>query len=301
MSSRLHGKGICYTTSLSEAMERLLFGPAGAPNCTPKPPTSEAGIEQVAELGLGCMELEFVHGVSMMEKTALAVREMARRRKIVLTAHAPYYINFNAREPEKVRASQQRLLQTARIAAFCGAESVVFHAGFYMGDPATSVYDTIKANLLPVLETLDKEGNMLWVRPEVTGKRSQFGDLDETLRLSKELPRVAPCIDFAHLHARTGSYNSYGAFISILKKVSDVLGPSALEEMHVHVSGISYSKAGELKHLTLKESDLQYEEFVRAFKDMKVRGMVVCESPSLEEDALLLQQTYHSLTARTSR
>jgi deoxyribonuclease-4 len=238
------------------------------------------------------MELEFVQGVKMGEKAALQVREVARRHKVTLTAHSPYFINLNAREPAKIKASQERILQTARIAALCGAESIVFHAGFYMGDPPVDVYEVIKRNLLPVLEQLDREGNMVWVRPEVTGKHSQFGDLEEVLRLSSELPRVAPCIDFAHWHARTVSYNSYGGFSSVLKRVADTLGTEALAEMHIHVSGISYSKAGELKHLLLKESDFHYEELLHALRDHTARGTVICESPSLEDDALILQESY---------
>ncbi len=77
-------------------MEGLLFGPAGVPLSTPRPQSSEGGIERVAELGLSCMELEFVQGVRMTEKTALEVREAARKNRIVLTAHAPYFINFHA-------------------------------------------------------------------------------------------------------------------------------------------------------------------------------------------------------------
>lgn len=277
-------------------MNKLLFGPAGVPNSA-QPKTSIAGIERVAELGLGCMELEFVRGVHMGEKAALEVKEVARRCKVALTAHAPYYVNLNAAEPAKITASQQRILQTARVAALCGAESMVFHAGFYVGDPPSAVYETIKKNLIPVLEQLDKEGNMIWVRPEVTGKHTQFGDLEEVLRLSRELPRVAPCIDFAHWHARTLSYNSYGGFSSILKHVAEAIGLESLAEVHIHVSGIHYSKVGELKHLNLKESDFHYDELLRVMRDHRVGGMVICESPNLEEDALLLQKSYSLLSS----
>lgn len=277
-------------------MNRLIFGPAGVPESVPEPKTSVRGIERVAELGLGCMELEFVRGVHMGEKAALEVRDTARRWKVSLTAHAPYYINLNAAEPDKVTASQQRILQTARIAALCGAESMVFHAGFYLGQPPPAVYDAIKRNLVPVLEQLDREGNMVWVRPEVTGKHTQFGDLEEVLRLSRELPRVAPCIDFAHWHARTLSYNSYGAFSSMLQRMAGAIGPESLAELHVHVSGIHYSKAGELKHLNLKESDFHYDDLLRALRDHRAGGTVICESPNLEDDALLLQKSYSLLS-----
>ena len=65
--------------------------------------------------------------------------------------------------------------------------------------------------------------------------------------------------------------------------------------MHMHVAGIAFGKRGELKHLNLEESDLQYVELLKALRDYKVKGLVICESPNPEEDALLLQTTYHTL------
>jgi deoxyribonuclease-4 len=65
--------------------------------------------------------------------------------------------------------------------------------------------------------------------------------------------------------------------------------------MHIHVSGIAYGGKGEIKHLNLKESDFQYTELLKALKDYDVKGIVICESPNLEEDALLLQATYDTL------
>ena len=119
-------------------MDALLFGTGGTPHSA-RTNTAISGIERIAELGLGCMELEFVRGVRMDEAGARQVAETATREGIKLSAHAPYYINFNAHEPEKIRASQQRLLRTARIAALCGAQSVVVHTAFYMGDPPEQV------------------------------------------------------------------------------------------------------------------------------------------------------------------
>ena len=65
--------------------------------------------------------------------------------------------------------------------------------------------------------------------------------------------------------------------------------------MHIHVAGIAYSQKGELKHLNLKESDFQYAELLQALKDYNAKGIVICESPNLEEDALLMQATYNTL------
>jgi deoxyribonuclease-4 len=63
------------------------------------------------------MELEFVRGVRMKEGMAQRVRETAEEENIVLSVHAPYYINLNSAEAEKIRASIERIYRSARIGA----------------------------------------------------------------------------------------------------------------------------------------------------------------------------------------
>ncbi len=127
-------------------MAGLLFGTGGTPHSAKTASTID-GIKRIVELGLGCMEVEFVQGVRMGEQSARQVAEVATREGIKLSAHAPYFINFNAHEPEKIKASQERLLQAARIASSCGAHSVVFHTAFYLGDPPEKAYNAVKKYL----------------------------------------------------------------------------------------------------------------------------------------------------------
>jgi deoxyribonuclease-4 len=275
-------------------MEKLLFGTGGAPHSSKTESTID-GIKRIAELGLGCMEIEFVQGVRMGEAAARLVAETAAREGVRLSAHGPYFINLNAREPEKITASQGRILQTARIAAICGAESIIFHAAYYLGDPLEKTYSAVKKYLGEVMNQLKRENNRVWVRLEVMGKPSQFGTIDEVLRLCTELEGVGIGMDFAHWHARSGRANSYPEFTSVLQQIGQRLGKQALENMHIHVSGIAYGEKGERKHLNLPESDFKYAELLKAFKDYDVKGIVICESPNLEEDALLLQGTYNKL------
>ncbi len=272
----------------------LIFGTAGAP-LSAKPPTTEGGIERVAELGLGCMEVQFVRGVKMSPSMGRMVGEVAKKRGVKLTAHAPYFINLNAEEEEKVIASRERIILTARIASLFSAGGIVFHAAFYLDKPPQAVYATVKRNLEQVVRQLRAEGNQVLLRPEIMGKASQFGTLEEVLSLSAEVEGVAPALDFAHWHARSGGFNSYEEFIAILQRVEERLGRQALDDMHIHVSGVLYGGQGEIKHLNLKDSDFQYIELLKALKTLKVGGLIICESPDREGDALLLQQTYNSL------
>ncbi len=272
----------------------LLFGTAGIPHSS-RTRSTTGGIERLRELGLDCQEVEFVQGVKMGEAAARVVHQAARESGIRLSVHAPYYINLNAHEEDKLNASQARLLQAARIGNLCGAESAVFHAGFYLKDPPEQAYERIKAVLESAVAQLRREGNHIVLRPELTGKFSQFGTVDELLSLSAEVEGVGPALDFSHFHARGGEVNTYVEFVDLLRQVEVRLGPQALKQVHIHLSGIEYTKAGERRHLDLQVSDMRYEELLRALKDLGVEGMLICESPNLEEDVLLLKEAYSSL------
>jgi deoxyribonuclease-4 len=273
----------------------LLFGTGGVPRSAESRST-EAGIERIAELGLGCMEVEFVQGVKMSPEVATSVGKLAAKKKIALTAHGPYAINLNAVERQKVHMSKERILQTARTAALFGARSITFHAAFYLKNTPAETYATVKRQMQEVMNTLQKEGNKVTISPEVSGKVSQFGSLEEILKLSSEIEGVMPCIDFSHWHARTGKANSYQEFSDILNQVEKRLGRRGLDNMHIHLSGIAYGKKGEIKHLMLADSDMHYAELLKALKERRAKGVVICESvPNLEQDALLLQRTYRDL------
>ncbi len=279
-------------------MKGLHFGPAGIP-VSAKGKKPEQGVREVKRLGLDCMEIEFVRGVRMSENSAAAVRDAARETGIRLTAHGPYYINLCSKEPEKVSASIRRVLDTARVGSLCGAESITFHAAFYQGRDEREIFNEVAARLESILAILAKDRVKVAVRPELTGKPSQFGSLEELIELSRRVKGVLPCIDFAHLFARTnGRYNSYEEFCEVLDALKKGLGAGILKNMHIHVSGIEFTAKGERRHLELENSRFNWKDLLRALLDYKVEGVCICESPTLEKDALLLKKTYHSLSRK---
>ena len=279
----------------SEKINRLLFGTAGIPLSTPKPGSIE-GVKHNRKLGFSCMEIEFVRGVKMSPETALELGKEAKKQNIILTSHAPYYINLNSLEKPKIYASINRILQTARIANIFGGYSITFHPAFYMNLDKEKVYETVRTRLKEIIKTLQNENINLWIRPETTGKGTQFGDIDELIRLSTEVEQVMPCVDFAHLHARSaGSYNTHKEFEQVMEKMEKHLGKTALNNMHIHMSGINYGEKGERNHLVLKESDMNYKDLMKALKEFKCKGVVISESPNIEEDAILMKDYYEKL------
>ena len=278
---------------MTPASKNLLFGTAGVPQST-SPQSTLAAIQEISQLGLDCLEIEFVKGVKMGSDTCLKIRERAEELKVALSIHAPYYVNLNSAEQGKRLSSQERLLSSARMAEMCGAKSVVFHCGYYGRSSPEEAYDTIKNGVKEVISILRSERNPVILRPETMGKKTQFGSLEEILFLCRDLEGILPCIDFSHIHARDGKMNSYSEFNRILKKIEKKLGSSVMKKMHIHISGAEYGDKGEIKHLTLNESDFRFDEWVQALKDYGVEGIVICESPNLEQDALMLKKLYTS-------
>ncbi len=282
---------------MTSAPKGLLFGTAGVPFSADDDSTL-AGIERIKALGLDCQEIEFVQGVKMGLDTAHKVREKAAALGVRLSVHAPYHINLNSEDPGKRLASQERLLKTARIGDACGATSAVFHAAFYGKDTAERTYEAVRSELKNVMSILRSERRGIAMRVETMGKRAQFGSLDEVLSLCRDVEGLQPCLDFSHLYAREGKINSYVEFERVLAKVARKLGPRALKNVHIHIAGIHYGDKGEIKHLNLEETDFRYDEWLQALRDLGVEGLVICESPNLEADAVMLKKLYNAQRAR---
>ena len=242
-------------------MEKLLFGISGLPIGEEGQKFNYAtGIEYLKKIGLEAMELPFVRSVNVTAKNRDKIIEAKEKNDFYLSAHG------------------------------VGGRSLVFHPGFYLKASKEEALEEIKKNL----KKLPYEG--VDYRLETTGKGTQFGNLQELVDICKEVPSCKLCIDFSHIHARgIGTLKEYKDFAEILEYIKDNLGNEALEDLHIHMSGIHYTDKGERNHLPFLESDFNFIECLRALKDYKVKGCIICESPLLEKDALLLKETYEKL------
>ncbi len=276
-------------------IDKLNFLTAGMPLSTGKGGYPKA-LDIIEEMGLDGMEVEFVHGVRMSDETRQFLNKTAKEKNLVLTAHGPFYINLNSKEEEKVEASVNRIIDTASTAKDFGGYSITYHAAFYMGKDKEVVYEQVRRQTEKIVKILNDNNLKMWIRPETTGKATQWGDYEEIIRLSKEFEQVLPCVDFSHIHARTGGeYNTYDEFCKILDRIGTELGDFALNNFHAHLAGIEYTSKGERRHLIFEESDMNYKDLLKALKVFGVKGALVCESPNIETDAKILKDYYMSL------
>jgi deoxyribonuclease-4 len=273
------------------------FGTVGSPISTPpKPGGSIGGIQQIAALGLNALELAWVQSVRVSEATCQVIKQTAGDADVFLSVHAPYFFNLNADDTEWPK-SRQRLLDAAWYGWLAGATDIVFHPGSYFGRPATEVLPIAIKRLDDCVTEIAKKGATVMLRPETMGKVAMLGSLEDTLALSLSSPYIRPCLDFAHLHARSGdgSVNGYDEWMRILDTYGKTLGAESLDRLHIHLSGIEYSEKGERNHLPVQESDLDIRSLFKALKKAGAAGRILCESPILEEDALYMQKLFNEV------
>ena len=276
-------------------MKSLLFGTPGIPMST-EPRGTLNGVKQVRKLGLDAMEFEFVQNVHVNEALAPVIKKTAEELGVVLTCHGQYYVNLAAIETEKLHASVNRMLSAARRVHECGGWSITWHMGYYLGRPKEKVHEIVTHGVKDVVKKLQDEGVKIWIRPETTGKETQWGDLQETIKLAQEVEQVLPCVDFGHLHARyNGKNNTLEEFRDILSQIEKGLGREALDNMHIQCCGINYGPKGEKNHLNFEDSDFNWKDMLKAWKEFRIKGVVITESPNIESDALLLQRAFSKL------
>ncbi len=244
----------------------IKFGPAGL--------GSVKGAEEVLgeyhKNGFRACEIAFTYNVYIKEKDAEIIGNKAKELDIELSIHAPYFVNLNSSEMNKVEATKKRILDCCRIGEKLGAKVVVFHPGYY-GENKEKAFENIKKGILDIMEVIRKNKWEIKIAPETMGKINVFGSIEEISNLVKETG-CSFCIDFAHILARDKKVD-----YSKIEK----LFPG--KEWHVHFSGIVYGDKGEKHHKTTEKDE--WEELLKNLpRDRKI--IIINESPAMIEDSL---------------
>jgi len=270
------------------------FGTVGAPLATPRKPGGSVGaIIYSRSINLNAFELGWVRAVHVTSETCAAIKESAFKQDVSTSVHASYFINLNADDNEWPK-SRQRLMDAAHYGNLAGATDIIFHPGSYFTRPPEEVIKLTIPRLQGCIDELRSVGNQVTLRPETMGKKAMLGSLEDTLVMGKTITGVEPCLDFAHLHARTGdgSMNTYDEWSRQLELYAVTLGEKSLKRLHIHLSGIEYGTKGERNHLPIADADLDIQALFRALNNFACEGRILCESPVMEEDALNLRNTW---------
>jgi len=257
----------------------ILLGPAGTGGDSLK------GIQEAHDKGLQAVEIEFTYGVRMSDELAKKCGELSKKLDMSLSVHAPYYVNLASEDSKKIEASKKRILESCKKGNLLGAKYIVFHPGYYGKHGKEECYKIIKKSIVEMQEEIKNKGWNVKLSPETTGKRSQFGDLDELLRLRKETG-CELCIDFAHLKAKYQGKINYEEIFEKLRK-------AGINHIHAHFSGIEFTEKGEKRHILTSEHDIK--ELLEWIKKSKIEAVIINESPDPMGDCLKSQRILQKL------
>jgi len=275
-------------------LKRLRFGPAGKPVDYKK--SDITGVpEFLKNMGLDAFEYEAVRGVKISEAKARKLADEARKNDVLMSLHAPYYINLSSKVKETVEKSKRWIVEAVKAANWMNAYVVVFHPGYYKGVSQSEAVNMVIKALNELNEIIRNQLNIknVWLGPETTGKKSQVGSIDEIIEICKNVNMCRPVIDWAHMYARSlGMFiTTVDHIISVIDRIEKELGSEVLKPLHMHFSRISFSSGGEREHHVL--SDVGYgPEFrivCKGLKQVGIEGVIISESPVLEKDALIMK------------
>ncbi|MGB8233087.1 MAG: deoxyribonuclease IV, partial [Methanobacterium sp.] len=104
-----------------------------------------------------------------------------------------------------------------------------------------------------------------------------------------------PTVDFAHVYARSGGkINNREDYRQILEKLENELG---IKSLHSHFTHIEYTHAGERRHHILSDDNYgpPLIPFIEEIVECGWNITVICESPLIDQDALVMKEMYEKV------
>lgn len=237
------------------------------------------------------MEYEAVRGVNISKERAEALGRAASENGVLLSLHAPYYINLASEKQQTREASVRRLAEAVEASDWMGSYAVVFHPGYYGAFTRTEALKMVVKGVEEVSKIVS--GRSSWLAPETTGKTKQIGSVEEIIAICSSVDRCRPTIDWAHLYARSGGKfpSSPSDVLRTIDLIERELGREAVRPLHTHFSKIEHGRGGEKRHLVMSdEGGPDFGAVCSAYSEAGIDAVVISESPLLERDAIVMRE-----------
>ena len=146
---------------------KIKFGPAGLG----KVDEAVKNLEAYHKLGLEACEIGFTYGVYIKKDEDIKkIREAAQKFNIKLSIHAPYWVNLNSEDKNKIEQSKERILKCCEIGEKLACYIVVFHPGYYGKMNPEITFDNIKKAILEMQDVIKKKKWKIKIAVETMGK-----------------------------------------------------------------------------------------------------------------------------------
>ena len=276
-------------------LNKVLFGPAGYPS------EARGSVKRVfqilTESGVDALEYAAVHGLRTSEDKAKVIGELAKEHGITMSLHAAYYISLASTTPRIRVTSKERLIKALKFAPWMNVKRIVFHPGYLGGLSKDQAHVVIRDALKQVWETAGDQGGGAFLAPEIAGKLSAYGSIDQIIQLCQDVDGCIPTIDWAHLYARSqGEINDRESYLKVLARFENGLGEVFVNNMHFHISGISFTEKGEAAHRPLgKEWGPDILPLIEIVREVGYTPTFISESTNPLQGALYAKFIFEEL------
>lgn len=282
--------------------EKIRFGPSGNDDSF-----YEQGLKDscdapawLAHQGLTAYEYSFGRGYRMSSQTAEKLGKNANENGILLSIHAPYYINFANPDDEMAEKSYQYILTGLKLLRAMGGKHLVFHAGTETKQERSVAVGLISKRLDILIKKIYEAGYQdMFICPETMGKQAQIGTWKEIIDFCTKDKILVPTFDFGHVYAlNQGTFGNYEDYVEVFNYAIEKLGYDRVKNCHIHFSRIMYGNKGEIKHLNYTDDGFgpEFAPCAKAIKDLKLTPTVICESAGhMSQDSLIYQNIYNNI------
>ena len=254
--------------------------------------------EWLHEIGLTAFEYSFGRGVHITDETAAKIAQEMKKYDIALSIHAPYYTNFANPDSEMIEKSIGYVRQSLIAMKKMGGARVVFHPAACGKQVRSEAVAATKSNIIKMMSELSEclcfDDYILC--PETMGKLGQIGTVEEVVDFCKADKHLYPCYDFGHINIYThGGIKTKDDYKRIIDYTFDELGEEKAKNIHIHFSKIQYGAAGEIRHLTLADTEYgpEYAPLAEVIDEYRMTPVIICESKEvMAEDALIMKKCH---------
>jgi len=267
-------------------LNHVHFGPAGYPA------DAKGNLERVFQIlvdtGMNALEYAAVHGLRTSEEKARQIGTLARQNKISMSLHAAYYISLASKNLLIRERSRQRLIKALKFAPSMAVKRIVFHPGTHGELSKEEAHSVIRDSLQSVWEEAGHQGEGAFLAPEIAGKLSMFGSIEQIIKLCQDVEGCIPTIDWAHLYARRqGDLEDKNDYLKVIEQFERELGDLFLDNMHFHISAISFTEKGEASHQSFGgEWGPDLFPLMELVNEVGYKPTFICESPNPLQGAL---------------
>lgn len=279
---------------------KIRFGPSGNQDIfyNENNKKSTQAPKWLHEKGLSAYEYSFGRGYTMGIETAKEIGENAKKYDILVSVHAPYYINFANESEEMVEKSYNYVLRGLKYVEWFNGQKICVHtasSGKLDREYALKLTrQRLEKCVLLAYDNFDMSNK--YICPETMGKYQQIGNEYEIIDLCQIDKCLTPTFDFGHINClRQGGIKSEDDYKRIFDYSIEKIGYERTKNCHIHFSKIEYGQKGEIRHLNLDNQNYgpYFEQLASVLIDYKLTPSIISESTThMATDAMIMRDLY---------